>query len=93
MHTIRFEPDAVSVEATLIAESFAIEPAQVQSLMREGKLTGLCERGEGQDAGRHRLTFYYGEQCASVLIDATGKVLQRATGQARPRQGTRVAAR
>lgn len=89
MQTIRFEPGAVSVDAALIAQSFAIDPAQVQALMREGKITGLCERGEGEDAGRHRLTFYYGNKRASLVVDAAGRVIEQSTGRARVRRKRR----
>ncbi|HYA79958.1 MAG TPA: DUF6522 family protein [Methylocystis sp.] len=57
--TIAFEDDAVQVPAAVIAYGFDLETPMVQSLMRSGELTSLCEKGENEDVGRYRLTFFY----------------------------------
>ena len=56
---IAFEGDAVQVPAAVIAYGFDLETPMVQSLMRSGELTSLCEKGEKEDNRRYRLTFFY----------------------------------
>ena len=87
MNTVVFEEGAVSIDAAIVAEGFAIEPALVQPLMHEGKITSLYERGANEDAGRHRLTFFHEKRCLRLVIDATGNIVERSTsdvGEHRP---------
>lgn len=77
MSTIEFENGEFSVDAGLIAEGLGLEPSQVQSLMRERKITTLCERGEDADAGRFRLTFFHDQRRLRLVVDGAGKVLER----------------
>jgi hypothetical protein len=79
MGTIEFEEGALKVDATIIGESLAIEPARVQDLMREGAITSLCERGIDDDAGRYRLTFFYESKRFRLIVDEAGNVVQRST--------------
>jgi hypothetical protein len=60
MGGIVIEDDGVSVDAEVLGEAFGLAPAQVPALMREGAITSLFERGEGEDAGRMRLSFFHG---------------------------------
>jgi len=86
MNTVVFEEGAVSIDAA-IAEGLAIEPALVQPLMHEGKITSLYKRDANEDAGRHRLTFFHKKRCLRLVIDATGNILERSTsdvGEYRP---------
>lgn len=85
MTTIEFDEGAISVDAKLIAEGLAIDPAVVQSKMREGKITSLCERGVGEDAGRYRLTFFHESRRFRVLVDTEGKILERSAADLRSR--------
>ena len=75
--TITFEDDAVQVPAAVIAYGFDLETPMVQSLMRSGELTSLCEKGENEDVGRYRLTFFYMSRRFQLVIDSTGEILQR----------------
>ena len=75
--TITFEDDAVEVPAAVIAYGFDLETPMVQSLMRSGELTSLCEKGENEDIGRYRVTFFYMNRCLQLVIDSTGEILQR----------------
>ena len=75
--TIAFEDGAVQVPAAVIAYGFDLEAPMVQSLMRSGELTSLCEKGENEDIGRYRLTFFYTNRRLQLVIDSTGKILQR----------------
>jgi len=75
--TITFEDDAVQVPAAVIAYGFDLKTPMVQSLIRSGELTSLCEKGENEDVGRYRLTFFYMRRRFQLVIDSTGEILQR----------------
>ena len=66
-----------NVDAALLAEGFGMDAALVLPALRERRITSLCERGVDEDAGRNRLTFFYGRQRLRLVIDDTGKVLER----------------
>lgn len=76
-NAVEFADGAFSVEATVIAEGFAIDPALVQPRMREGKLTCRCERGLDQDAGHYRLTFFYDSRRFHLIVDEAGNLVER----------------
>ena len=59
MAVVEFEQGTLSIDATVIGRGLNVEPSLVPGRMREGKITVLCERGVNEDAGRHRLTFFY----------------------------------
>lgn len=69
--------DGVSVDAAIIAEAFSLEAADVPALMRAGEITSLFERGEGEDAGRMRLTFFHHSRRFRLVVDEAGDILQR----------------
>jgi hypothetical protein len=75
MSSVEFEDGAFSVDAAVVAEGLGIEPPLVQSRMRDGSVTSLCERGLGSDSGRYRLTFFHGARRFSLVVDATGNVI------------------
>lgn len=74
---IERDGDDFAVDATLIGELLRLPPAQVQELMRSGEITSVSERGEGADAGRSRLSFFYEGRTGRVVIDATGRIISR----------------
>lgn len=74
---VAFEADGVTVDVSLIAEGLELTPAAVQAGMREGKITSRCERGVDDDAGRYRLTFFYGSRRLRLVVDETGAIIQR----------------
>lgn len=71
--------DGVSVDAALLGEALGVPPSDVMRLMREGAITSLLERGEGEDAGRMRLTFFHGSRRFRLVVDETGAILQRSS--------------
>ena len=77
MAVIAFEDDAFLVPAVVIGHGLDLDPPTVQSLMSSGELTSLCEKGEEEDIGRYRLTFVYKNRRFQLVIDSTGKILQR----------------
>lgn len=79
MNTIEFEHGAFTVDADVVAAVLGIEPALVQPLMRDGKITSVCERGVGEDAGRYRLTFVHANLAAHLVVDEEGHVIEQST--------------
>jgi hypothetical protein len=79
MGMIRFQGDAVEVDASVIAEALGSTAADVRDRMRRGEITGRCERGIDADAGRYRLTFTAGYRRFRMVVDEAGNVLQRST--------------
>lgn len=72
---VEFDGESFSVDATLVARGFGVTPARLRSLMRGGRIISRCERGTGEDEGRHRLTFLYGVRRLRLLVDDAGNVL------------------
>jgi hypothetical protein len=87
MSSVKFEEGAVCIDATIIAQGLAIQPALVQPLMRKGTLTSLCERGLDRDAGKVRLTFFYGRRRLRLIVDLGGNVIERSVTHIRGRGG------
>jgi hypothetical protein len=66
------------VDATDLARVFDLSPEQVKEFMRAGDITSRFETGIGEDAGTHRLTFWYNQIKVRFTCDALGKVLKTA---------------
>lgn len=76
---IRFEGDAIEIDAATIADALGIEASLLQQQIRDGGLTTRCERGVDADEGRYRLTFFTDRRRLRLIVDAAGNVLQRST--------------
>lgn len=79
MPQIRFEHDAIEIDAAVIAEAFGIEPDAVRADMHAGKITSLCERGVDDDAGTFRLSFFSEHKRFRVVVNEEGEVVRRST--------------
>jgi len=74
---IEISGGGIQFDAAMIADAFALDPATVPGLMRDGRITSKCERGEGEDAGKYRVTFWYGDRALRLTIDEAGNLLSR----------------
>jgi len=74
---IEFDGESFSVDAELIAGSFGVTPASLKTLMQQSSITSRCERGVDADAGRHRLTFFFGARRLSLVVDEAGAIVER----------------
>ena len=77
MHPVRMNNGSFEIDATYLAEHFRIDPARVQDLLRNEQIKARCERGEGEDEGRYRLSFRHGASRLNLVVDASGKILRR----------------
>lgn len=75
MAHIDIGPDLVQVDADIVAKALQLTPQDLQNRMRDGTVTSRFERGEGEDTGRVRLTFYSDTRRARITASTTGAVL------------------
>jgi len=61
--------EGFEVDAAIIAAAIGLDPASLQKRMRAGDVVSLCERGEGADAGRFRLTFRHAGRVLRLALD------------------------
>jgi hypothetical protein len=66
---ITFSDDGVVVEAALVAEKLGLSTDVFWREMKRGIVYSVVERGEGEDAGRVRLTFRYRSRSWVVTVD------------------------
>jgi hypothetical protein len=76
---VEIADDGFSVDAGLLARAFGLPPAEVPGLMRAGAITSRLERGEGEDAGTFRLTFFHRNARFTLVVDDGGAILRRST--------------
>ena len=79
MSEVKIEDYAILVDAAVIGKALGIDKNMVQPLMREGKITTLSERGIDDDAGNHRLTFFYDRRRARLIVNKHGHILQHSS--------------
>lgn len=77
MARIEFRDEEVLIDACVIAEGLKLESDAIQKLMQQGRVTSLCERGTGEDEGRYRLTFFFGNRRFSLVVDEAGGIIFR----------------
>ncbi len=72
MDPITFTDQRIDISAEIIAKGLRMEP----EALRDGNVTCTVEKGEGDDAGRFRVTFYAPSRRLRLLFTATGEILQ-----------------
>ncbi len=77
MNNVSFTTQGFVVDAEILTAAFDIMPADVAAKLRLGEITSRCETGG--DAGRWRLTFYFGGCALRIVVDDGGTILKRAT--------------
>ncbi len=96
MSAVSIGDGQVTVEAALVAGGLGLDEPRLRDLMRAGTITTVCEAGEGDDAGRTRLNFLYGNRVLRLTVDAAGELVEPARidyvrqRQSRPRQPGRI---
>ena len=76
MSQITFADEMIEIDATLIAKGLGMHPDALRQAMREGHVTRTIEKGEGEDAGRFRVTFYSPNCRLRLLFNEEGTILQ-----------------
>ena len=62
----------VEIDAALVADGLGLEVDEFRRLMEQRRISVLCERGTGEDAGLYRATFYHGQRRLRMVVDASG---------------------
>lgn len=75
MTKIEFADDMIQIDAQVLAKAFRIGTDDLKQGMRDGTITSRFERGEDDDAGRFRLTFFSADRRVRITADETGHVL------------------
>lgn len=75
MTKIEINGGSFDVDAATIANGLNLHPSMIPALMKAGEITSACERGEGPDVGRYRLTFRHGAKRHRITLDAAGAIL------------------
>lgn len=77
MPQVAFVDGDIEIDAALIAQGLGLSVTQMEELMRTGAITSRSERGVGEDAGLHRLTFFHKGRRLRLTVDSEGRVLRR----------------
>lgn len=67
------------VDAAILAEWLGLPADEVALRMRDGRITSRCEKGEGEDQGRWRLTFYAEGRALRLTLDSDLQIIRRAS--------------
>lgn len=73
---VTLTPNGAIVEASDLGLLLDVAPQDVPIKMRNGEITSQSAQGEGDDAGRTRLTFWYDGKRVRLFCDATGEVVK-----------------
>ncbi len=68
--------NGATVDAEDLGPLLGLSPSDVPTKMRSGEITSQSEEGADEDAGRRRLTFWYGGLRVRITCDQTGKVIK-----------------
>ncbi|WP_220486464.1 MULTISPECIES: DUF6522 family protein [unclassified Luteimonas] len=63
----------IEIDAVLVARALELGVDEFRQLMADSKISVLCERGTGEDAGHYRASFYYGARRARFVVDGKGR--------------------
>ncbi|WP_417425660.1 DUF6522 family protein [Hoeflea sp.] len=75
MTQISYSDEMIEVDADVLAKAFCIDADTLKRDMRSGAITSRFERGEDDDAGKVRLTFFSASRRVRITADAEGKVI------------------
>jgi hypothetical protein len=79
---LEFDPALeIPIDGTLVARTLGLDVARFRRLMDERRITVLCERGTGEDAGLYRVSFSHEGRRARLVVVAPGRPVPR-RGQA-----------
>ena len=63
----------LEIDGAMVARELGLETDQFRQLMADGKISGLCEKGTGEDSGTWRASFYHGKRRARFVVDSRGR--------------------
>lgn len=78
MADVTRQGEEFTVDAGIIADGLGLPEHAIARAMSTGAITTRTERGEGEDAGRFRLSFFHREKVLRLTVDDSGNILSRA---------------
>ncbi len=60
----------------IVARHLGLTPEGFRKALRNGTAVGTVERGEGEDAGRTRLTYRYLDRAWSICVEPDGRIVE-----------------
>lgn len=79
---VQMNPDGVDIAAEDLGPLLDLDPSEVPAKMKSAEITSLFETGEGEDAGRFRITFWHGRRRVRLICAPDGTVLKRSRDDA-----------
>ncbi len=76
---VTLQDGMIEVDAAIVAAGLKMTPAALRDALQTGAVTSRCEKGEGDDAGRFRVTFFSATRRLRLIVDDGGAVLQRSS--------------
>jgi hypothetical protein len=76
MDLITFADGMIEIDAALVAKGLRMDPETLRAALRDGQVTRTVEKGEGDDAGRYRVTFFAPNRRLRLIFTADGSVLK-----------------
>lgn len=73
------------LDGSLVAQRFGVTTNRMRQLMNRRMVQGRVEKGEGEDAGRWRLTLRLGNRVWRGVFTTDGKLREETMGVARRR--------
>lgn len=67
---------SVDIDGALVAQKLGLETETFRQLMEDRKVSVLCERGIGADAGLYRATFYFQDRRFRAVIEGNGRIVR-----------------
>ena len=67
---------SIAIDGALVARKLGLETEAFRQLMENRKVSVLCERGTGEDAGLYRATFYFQDRRFRAVVDGSGRIVQ-----------------
>ena len=68
-------PPVMEIDGAVVARGLGLEVAEFRQLMDQRKITVLCERGTGADAGLYRASFYHEGKRLRLVVDGDGHLV------------------
>lgn len=65
-----------TIRASDLADMLGLTPDEVRERMRGSRITSRLETGEGEDAGKMRLSFFHDSSRVRLTCSADGTVLK-----------------
>lgn len=75
-------PDVIEVDGARVASGLGLDVEDFRALMAARKVSVLCERGTGEDAGLYRASFYHQGRRVRLVVDAQGRTIEPPPGPA-----------